>query len=122
MAEADALASRVAILSKRLLAVGTTAALRRKYRNLHYVGLLLKTAPNTSVGEMEGVLQWIQREIPGARLERDMLGGQIRFTVPGVGSAATTDTETELEVAPGSGPNKRGVVSVREIDGANGSI
>lgn len=86
MEEADALATRAAIISKNILAVGTTKALRDKYSNHYYVTLVLRSAPNSSVDEMESVRAWVHDALPGggAQLERDMLGGQIRFTIPGV--------------------------------------
>lgn len=85
MEEADTLATRAAIISKHLLAVGTTQALREKYSNVHYVSLLLKSAPNSTVDEMLQLRAWIYEHIRGAQLEREMLGGQVRFTIPGVG-------------------------------------
>lgn len=83
MEEADTLANRAAIISKRLLAVGTTQALREKYSNVYYVQLLLKTAPHSTNEEMQALSAWVQEAIPGAALERKTLGGQVRFTIPG---------------------------------------
>lgn len=83
MEEADTLATRTAIISRRLLAVGTTQALRKRYSNVYYVSLLLATAPNSTPDEMENVRHWVLDQLPGAQLERDMLGGQVRFTIPG---------------------------------------
>jgi hypothetical protein len=89
MEEADALASRAAIMSKRLLAIGTTQALRQRYSNIHYGQLLLKTAPHSTLAEMQGLKDWVLTNIPGARLEREPLGGQVRFTVPGPNASAS---------------------------------
>lgn len=83
MEEADTLATRAAIIAGRLLAVGTTEALREKYSNLYYVSLLLSSAPSSSEEEMTSVRGWVHENIPGAQLERAMLGGQVRFTIPG---------------------------------------
>lgn len=83
MEEADTLATRTAIISRRLLAVGTTQALRKRYSNVYYVNLLLETAPNSTPDEMDNVRHWVLDQLPGAQLERDMLGGQVRFTIPG---------------------------------------
>ncbi|KAM5356058.1 hypothetical protein ACJ41O_002704 [Fusarium nematophilum] len=88
MEEADTLATRTAIISKRLLAVGTTQALRRRYSNVYYVSLLLATAPTSAPEEMDGVRSWVVASLPGAQLERDMLGGQVRFTIPGASPVA----------------------------------
>lgn len=86
MEEADTLATRTAILSKRLLAIGTTQALRRRYGNIYHVSLLLASAPKSTIKEMNIVRSWILAAVPGAQLEREMMGGQIRFTVPGAAS------------------------------------
>lgn len=83
MEEADALATRTAILARRLLAVGTTQVLRARYSNRHYVNLLLASAPTSEPEEMDRVRQWLLAELPDAQLERDMLGGQLHLTVPG---------------------------------------
>ncbi|KAH6997790.1 hypothetical protein BKA56DRAFT_536741 [Ilyonectria sp. MPI-CAGE-AT-0026] len=83
MEEADTLATRTAIISRRLLAVGTTQALRKRYSNVYYVNLLLATAPNSTPDEMDNVRHWVLDQLPGAQLERDMLGGQVSFTIPG---------------------------------------
>lgn len=93
MEEADTLATRAAIISRRLLAVGTTEVLREKYSNVYYVSLLLASAPNSNETEMTGLKTWVVDSIPGAQLERKMLGGQIRFTIPG------TDTQGHNPVA-----------------------
>ncbi|KAK2590442.1 hypothetical protein QQS21_011873 [Conoideocrella luteorostrata] len=84
MEEADALATRAAIISKSILAVGTTKALRDKYSNHYYITLVLASAPNSTTEEMEAVRAWVHESLPSSQLERHMLGGQIRFTIPGV--------------------------------------
>ena len=83
MEEADTLATRAAIISGRLLAVGTTEALREKYSNVYYVTVLLASAPNSDHAEMSALQSWVSDNITGAQLERKMLGGQIRFSIPG---------------------------------------
>ncbi|KAJ6445819.1 putative PWI domain mRNA processing protein [Purpureocillium lavendulum] len=85
MEEADTLATRAAIISRRMLAVGTTKSLRQQYANYYYVSLLLASAPYSSTEEMEGIREWVQEHVGGAQLERDLLGGQVRFTIPGIG-------------------------------------
>lgn len=100
MEEADTLATRTAIISKKLLAVGTTQALREKYNNVYYVSILLKSAPNSSIEEMERLRVWIQNRIPNSKLEREVMGGQIRFTIPGSdrsGQNAVTEVIQILE-------------------------
>ncbi|KAH6898818.1 hypothetical protein B0T10DRAFT_120641 [Thelonectria olida] len=88
MEEADTLATRTAILSRRILAVGTTQALRKQYSDVYYVNLLLKTAPTSTPEEMDRVRRWVLSELPTAQLERDMLGGQVHFTIPGTSPVA----------------------------------
>ena len=83
MEEADTLATRAAIISKRLLAVGTSQDLRHRYSNVYHVSMILRSAPSSSPGEMEALRSFIHQHISGAKLERDMMGGQVRFTVPG---------------------------------------
>ncbi|PHH90481.1 hypothetical protein CDD83_3548 [Cordyceps sp. RAO-2017] len=82
MEEADALATRTAIIARRLLAIGTTQSLRERYSNLYYVILVLSTAPTSSPQEMGRIGDWVRDRVAGARLEREMLGGQVRFTFP----------------------------------------
>lgn len=83
MEEADTLATRAAIISKRLLAVGTSQDLRHRYSNVYHVSMILRSAPSSTPGEMEALRSFIHQHISGAKLERDMMGGQLRFTVPG---------------------------------------
>ena len=83
MEEAAALASRAAIISRRILTVGTTDFLRKKYGHAYHVHLILKSAPASTSEEMEKVESWVQESFPGARL--DPFGnyhGQIKFSVP----------------------------------------
>lgn len=98
MEEADALATRAAIISGRLLAVGTTEALREKYSNVNYVQLLLSSAPNSSEEEMTGVHTWVQEKIPVAQLERVAMGGQVRFTIPGTNAQGKSPVPAVIEL------------------------
>ncbi len=82
MEEADALATRAAIISKRLLAIGTTEVLRQRYSNLYHVTLILCSAPESSTAEMRAVEDWVCGRFAGAVLEGHSLGGQVRFVVP----------------------------------------
>lgn len=91
MEEADALATRAAILSKRLLAVGTSQALREQYSNHYHISLILRDAPYSPDEEMSRVRDFVQAHVAGAQMERRMLGGQIRFTIPG--KKQTADAE-----------------------------
>jgi ATP-binding cassette, subfamily A (ABC1), member 3 len=83
MEEADVLATRVAIISKRMLALGTTDYLRRKYGHVYHIHIVLKSAPTSTREEMEAVEQWIEHSFSG--VSSDPYGnyhGQIRFSIP----------------------------------------
>ncbi|KAF2972973.1 hypothetical protein GQX73_g641 [Xylaria multiplex] len=82
MEEADALATRAAIIAKRLLAIGTTEALRKTHSNEYHVHLILKSAPLSTPGEMREVADWVRDTFPGIKFEGENLGGQVRFIVP----------------------------------------
>lgn len=86
MEEADALATRTAIMKRRFLAIGTTEGLRQKYSDSFHVNLLLRSAPGSTEEEMEDVRRSVAAMAPGAELEREMAGGQIRLVVPGTES------------------------------------
>ncbi|TEA07943.1 ABC transporter A family member 2 [Colletotrichum sidae] len=83
MEEADALASRAGILAKRMLALGTTDNLRRRFGDALHVHLISKTAPHTSPEETEVLRAWVQRTFPKASVEHKTYHGQMRFSVPG---------------------------------------
>ena len=87
MEEADALATRAAILAKRLLAIGTTQELRRRYSNLYHVTLILRSAPESSADEMHGVEAWVRDRFTDVAFEGESLGGQVRFVVPNASAA-----------------------------------
>lgn len=85
MEEADLLSTRVAIISKRILAVGTTDFLRQKHGAVYHVHLMLTSAPTSSREEMAAVEHWIESAFTGVSF--DPFGnnhGQVRFSVPSV--------------------------------------
>ena len=82
MEEADALASRAGIMAGRMLALGTTAYLRRKHGNAYYVHLVHSQAPHTSDEKMQRIRMWITESFPGANIEEKTYHGQMRFSVP----------------------------------------
>ena len=82
MEEADALASRAAIVARRMLAIGTTQELRKAHSNEYHVHLILRTAPLSSVEEMNRVAGWVKHHFPNIQFEGQNLGGQVRFVVP----------------------------------------
>ncbi|WQF86367.1 Putative AAA+ ATPase domain, ABC-2 type transporter, transmembrane domain, ABC transporter [Colletotrichum destructivum] len=90
MEEADELATRVAIMSKRILAIGTSQELRKRYSNVYDVHLVLGTAPGSTRGEMQNVESWVRDVFPEASFDAVNLGGQVRFVVP-VGTGVSRD-------------------------------
>ncbi|ETS87179.1 hypothetical protein PFICI_01007 [Pestalotiopsis fici W106-1] len=86
MEEADALATRAAIIARRLLSIGTTQELRKRHSNDYHVHLILKSAPLSTPEEMQRVADWVVQRFSGVRsqvtFEGENLGGQVRFRVP----------------------------------------
>lgn len=85
MEEADALATRAAIIARRMLAIGTTQDLRKAHSNEYHVHLILQTAPLSSPEEMRRVADWVVARFGTAcdvQFEGESLGGQVRFIVP----------------------------------------
>ena len=82
MEEADALADRAGIMGRKMLAVGTSEGLRRKYGDRYHVHLITTTAPYTSDEEMAKIKWWIIQNLPGAEVEERTFHGQLRFSVP----------------------------------------
>ncbi|KAH8664418.1 hypothetical protein BX600DRAFT_512454 [Xylariales sp. PMI_506] len=84
MEEADALATRAAIISKRLLAIGTTEELRKTHSNEYHVHIVLKSAPMSTEEEMRRVSDWVVESFPtcNVQFEGESLGGQVRFILP----------------------------------------
>ncbi|KAF6525472.1 hypothetical protein HZS61_011267 [Fusarium oxysporum f. sp. conglutinans] len=82
MEEADVLATQVAILSKKILAVGATQELRKRHSNSYEVHLVLTTSPTSDEQEMQRIEVWVRQSFPGASFRGLNLGGQIRFSIP----------------------------------------
>ncbi|KAH8902231.1 P-loop containing nucleoside triphosphate hydrolase protein [Coniochaeta sp. PMI_546] len=108
MEEADALATRVGIMAKRMLALGTTESLRGRFDTLQ-VHIVSRTAPRSSEEEMRRLREWILERYAGAEVEEKNYHGQTRFSVPaaavgaaeGVSAAAgrvVVDLERNKEV------------------------
>lgn len=90
MEEADELATRVAIMSKRILAIGTSQDLRKRYSNVYNVHLVLRNAPGSTRAEMQDVESWVHNVFPEASFDAVNLGGQVRFVIP-VGTGYSPD-------------------------------
>ncbi|KAF2112320.1 hypothetical protein BDV96DRAFT_550472 [Lophiotrema nucula] len=104
MEEADKLATRVGIMKRKMLAVGTVPQLGDQYGDAWIVQLVLKSAPETSESEMDAVREWCLREIRGVELERwgsaGGAHGQLRFRVLKHGTHVPTHSKVgEKEVA-----------------------
>ncbi|KAF2802707.1 P-loop containing nucleoside triphosphate hydrolase protein [Mytilinidion resinicola] len=81
MEEADALADRIGIVSRRMLAQGTREEMRREAGDAYFVHVVMRSAPHSGEGEMEAVKGWVLDVVPGAKIERATRGGQVRFEV-----------------------------------------
>ncbi|KAL8772809.1 MAG: hypothetical protein Q9209_002154 [Squamulea sp. 1 TL-2023] len=82
MEEADALADRAGIMGRKMLALGTSDYLRKKHGDRYFVHLITKTAPHTTIKEMDGIKVWISENVAGAMVEQKTYHGQLRFSVP----------------------------------------
>lgn len=85
MEEADKLATRVGIMKRKMLALGTVGQLGDQYGDAWVVQLVLKSAPETTEEEMEACKGWVRRKIPGVQMDkwgsRGGGHGQLRFKV-----------------------------------------
>ncbi|PSN65543.1 nod factor export ATP-binding protein I [Corynespora cassiicola Philippines] len=85
MEEADKLATRVGIMKRKMLALGTVPELGEQYGDAWVVQLVLKSAPETTEAEMETVKDWVRNHIPGVQMDkwgsRGGGHGQLRFKV-----------------------------------------
>jgi ATP-binding cassette subfamily A (ABC1) protein 3 len=81
MEEADALANRVGIISKRLLDIGSTQHLREKYGHGFSVHVVLQSEPSSTEEEMKDFVSWVQDRLPGTQLEGFAYHGQLRLKV-----------------------------------------
>ncbi|KAL8699504.1 MAG: hypothetical protein Q9224_001381 [Gallowayella concinna] len=95
MEEADALADRAGIMGRKMLALGTSDYLRKKHGDRYYVHLITKTAPHTTMEEMDGIKDWIARYVDGAVVEQKTFHGQLRFSVPANANANSAEEKSE---------------------------
>ncbi|KAK0747945.1 hypothetical protein B0T21DRAFT_323272 [Apiosordaria backusii] len=111
MEEADALATRAAILAGgKLLALGTTEELRREYSDSVCVQLVLKSAPHSTQQEVGMVEGWVKEQFgEGTVFEGRSLGGQVRFVVPTSFASSSSSTSKTPTV----------VTDDREVDGVS---
>lgn len=113
MEEADKLATRVGIMKRKMLALGTVTELGDQYGDAWVVQLVLKSAPATTEEEMNTVKQWIKNRIPGVQLDkwgsRGGGHGQLRFKVF---KAATAPVWENTQLAK----NEKITVNVQEVE------
>jgi ATP-binding cassette subfamily A (ABC1) protein 3 len=120
MEEASHLASRAAILSKRILALGTIKGLRMRWGDVYHVHLVLKTAPESERDEMESVENWVKGRFEGCKIDAwGSVGGQIRFSVPACGGVGLEKGAVE-ERGAGEGVDEISSIGGRKGKGRGG--
>jgi ABC-type multidrug transport system ATPase subunit len=116
MEEADALAGRVGILAKSMLALGTIDELRARFGNILHVHLVSKTAPRTPEAEMQRVRDWVRWRFPEAEVEEKTYHGQMRFSLPASAVLGKNDTPPSTSATPS--PSQGGIMGPHEISPA----
>lgn len=113
MEEADKLATRVGIMKRKMLALGTVSDLGEQYGDAWVVQLVLASAPETTEEEMQTVKHWVQQRIPGVQFDkwgsRGGGHGQLRFKV--LKAAATS--------APAHAEKQHGKITEHEVTNVN---
>lgn len=82
MEEADALATRVGIISGRMLALGTISEMKARYGKAYFVQLMHRSKARTSKSEMERIQWWVLEEFPEARFNAWSGYGQLKVEIP----------------------------------------
>ncbi|PHH66544.1 hypothetical protein CDD81_7019 [Ophiocordyceps australis] len=82
MEEADALAGRVGILARRMLALGSPHGLRCRFGDALHVHLVCAGAPRTSNVQMQRLVAWLRHRLPLASLDSHTYHGHVRFLLP----------------------------------------
>jgi len=132
MEEADKLATRVGIMKRKMLALGSVSELGDKYGDAWVVQLVLKSAPETTEEEMDGVRGWVQNNVLGVQLDkwgsRGGGHGQLRFRVLKTAASNHPDrsvnekTKYESQVEELSLTHTRTKDAMSEIGGIPGLI
>ncbi|KAJ4301221.1 hypothetical protein N0V90_003312 [Kalmusia sp. IMI 367209] len=126
MEEADKLATRVGIMKRKMLALGTVSELGDQYGDAFVVQLVLKSAPATTREEMDAVKRWFSSRIPGVQMDkwgsRDGGHGQLRFKVLKAASASRQpasqlekDDQTSTDVHDVDGFEKTNTQGINDI-------
>lgn len=99
MEEADRLATRVGIMKRRMLALGTGRELGERWGDGVVVQVVLRSAPGTTAEEMDAVKAWLARRVEGVEFEKWGSGGSahglLRFRVRKDGVAGRDGIEKE---------------------------
>lgn len=66
--DADTLATRIGIMKRWMLVLGTSKVLRNRWGDAWIVHLVLRSALHTTKEEMERVRAWVEANIPDAEL------------------------------------------------------
>ena len=83
MEEADAIGDRAGIMAKKMLALGTSADLRRKHGDLYHVHLMLTSAPYSTTEEIELIRTWLAQTFSSTTIsDKKIFHRQIRFSFP----------------------------------------
>ncbi|KAI7775900.1 hypothetical protein LA080_006110 [Diaporthe eres] len=94
MEEADRLATRVGIMKRRMLALGTGKELGERWGEGCVVQIVLKSAPETTEAEMNEVKSWISGKVKGIEFEewgaKGGAHGLLRFRVKKAGLVEET--------------------------------
>lgn len=122
MEEADALADRVGIMARRMLALGTADSLRSKHGDAYYVHLVHKDAPHTSEEDINTIKSWVRRSFPAAVLEDRSFHGQIRFSVPNRGTAKQELDLVSLPRNEAEETKKGATTTITATDGSGSGI
>ena len=123
MEEADALANRAGILSRKMLAIGTSDHLRERHGNRYHCHLVTKTAPHTPSNEMDDIRLWVMKHFPSAEVEENTYHGQLRFSVPASLPIVHGDDEkVAAKTSDDSSKNDDLVQSGSETPAPNGTI
>ncbi|TLD21817.1 ABC transporter-like protein [Venturia nashicola] len=80
MEEANKLATRAGIMAKKMLALGTSESLRKRFGDRWYVHLVLGGCPHVSEDETSRVKHWIMERVQGVEVEDRLWYGQLRFS------------------------------------------
>ncbi|KAL5604351.1 hypothetical protein BROUX41_002323 [Berkeleyomyces rouxiae] len=108
MEEADALAGRIGIMARRMLAEGTIDELRARFGDALHIHLVSKSAPRTSNEEMAQLQNWIQSTLPDVVMQDKTYHGQTRFSVPAASVLAATGRSNHGQAGSGTAPSAIG--------------